>query len=878
MIGETVSHYRILDKLGEGGMGVVYLAEDIVLGRRVAIKTLSIGSGTNNQHYRKRFLREAQAASKLSHPHIATVYDFGETTGGEPYIVMEFVQGKTLCELIREKSLTITRTTQIIGEIAEALSEAHSHGLVHRDIKPSNIVVNERGSVKVLDFGLAKEVAPTAEDTRTREGMIVGTPMYFSPEQALGLEVDARSDLFSLGLVFYECVTGEPAFAGKTDIEICAKIIRDDPAPPSKLNPDVSVELDQVISKALAKNSELRYQSAKDLAEAITLTGSSDTRSTRKAKRLLSNGSQAFLKAVALRVARLGLIVLLAIALVYFLSTLQRSRAPSEQMNFVRVAMSGNVKEAAISPDGKYIGVIIDEFGKQSLWIKNSETPNELNILKPSEEQYSALTFSPNGNYLYYLVEEGDTATLYRIGVLGGTPEKLLSQVDTPVTFSPDGDRLAFVRLQLTDKSTSLVIARADGSQPVNLLTLNRPQALKSHGFYSSGPAWSPDGNVIAVPAQNISGSSPMDVLAVEVKDGTFHAINKQSWSLIEKLIWRPDGTGLIMNAIQKDPSRLQLWRLSYPAGDSSQLTNDPNSYVNLSATTNFSSILVTKLERLSSTWIVDLKSGSIPKQIPSTKDIAGTGIAWTPEGNLIHSSTNAGSQNLWMTAADGTGSQQLTFGNRTNVEPVVSPDGRYLIYVSYTDDRPHLWKMDRSNSNISQLTSGEYEDLPRITPDGKWVIYHSIDEGKYNLRKISIDGGESFVLTSHPSTQPDISPDGKFIACFSRAQPADSPWNIVILPIDGGPPVKTLSKPSNVDPEWPAIRWAPDGSAITYVETSGGVSNLWSKPLNGAPAKQLTQFTDGQIFAFDQSLRSGLIACIRGTIKRELLLLKNSF
>jgi serine/threonine-protein kinase len=276
MIGQTFSHYRILKELGKGGMGVVYLAEDTVLGRQVAVKTLTEANGASNQNFRTRFLREARAVSALSHPHIATIHDYGETPEGQPYIVMEFIRGETLGDLMLKESLTIPRALEIISEVAEALGEAHSHGIIHRDIKPSNIAINHRGEVKVLDFGLAKQIDPGIADsfdperqtllnTQTREGVIVGTPMYLSPEQALGLEVDARSDLFSLGGVLYECLAGKPPFFGGSPMEICAKVIRDDPPAPSTLNANVTSDLDQITLKALAKKQEQRYQTAHEI-------------------------------------------------------------------------------------------------------------------------------------------------------------------------------------------------------------------------------------------------------------------------------------------------------------------------------------------------------------------------------------------------------------------------------------------------------------------------------------------------------------------------------------------------------------------------------------------------------------------------------------
>jgi serine/threonine protein kinase/Tfp pilus assembly protein PilF len=278
MLGQTISHYRIIEKLGEGGMGVVYVAEDTVLGRRVAIKTLTAIRGAQEPHFRSRFLREARAVSALSHPHIATVHDYGETEDGQPYIVMELVRGDTLGELMSKEKLTISRSIEIIEQVAEALAEAHRHGIVHRDIKPSNVAIDHRGDVKVLDFGLAKQIKSgsaevsdperqTLLNTQTQEGMVVGTPMYLSPEQALGTEVDARSDLFSLGALLYECIAGKPPFFGRTAVEICAKVVRDDPSRPSALNSNISADLDRITLKALAKKPAARYQTADEMIE-----------------------------------------------------------------------------------------------------------------------------------------------------------------------------------------------------------------------------------------------------------------------------------------------------------------------------------------------------------------------------------------------------------------------------------------------------------------------------------------------------------------------------------------------------------------------------------------------------------------------------------
>ncbi|HEU4768578.1 MAG TPA: tetratricopeptide repeat protein [Pyrinomonadaceae bacterium] len=348
MIGETVSHYRILSKLGEGGMGTVYVAEDTLLGRRVAIKSLKIGSVPGQRHFRTRFLREARAASLLNHPHIATVHDYGETNDGQPYLVMELIDGQSLSDVLRNDALPLERAVEIVKQVVEAIAEAHRHGIVHRDIKPSNVALNQRNEVKVLDFGLAKQtdanglahpIGDGTSATRTLEGVIIGTPAYLSPEQALGLQVDKRSDIFSIGSLLYECLTGAPPFTGKTLGEIVAQVIRDDPVPPSQLNPGIPHDLDRITLKALAKKSEARYQTAEDLLADLNAI---DIRFKPQPKPKNTRLRSSIARLSSHKAVRIGALALAAITLLFGLwFYISRSRSPEPSPEAKRLYQSG---------------------------------------------------------------------------------------------------------------------------------------------------------------------------------------------------------------------------------------------------------------------------------------------------------------------------------------------------------------------------------------------------------------------------------------------------------------------------------------------------------------------------------------------------------
>ena len=880
MIGQTVSHYRIVRELGRGAMGVVYLAEHTVLGRRVAIKTANSNHG--------RFLREARAASNLSHPHIAAVHDYGKMDDGQPYIVMEYVEGKTLAELILEQRLTIPKSLRIAREVAEALAEAHRHGIIHRDIKPSNIAVDDRGIVKVLDFGLAKHIGlesiePVGEanslDTRTREGLLVGTPMYFSPEQALGTPLDPRSDIFSLGLVLYECLTGKPAFFGVTPMEICAKVIRDAPVPPSQINPAVSADLERVTLLALEKSADKRYQSADELAAdlqtlefSLSSPGSTrlyvdQTQPIERPKAAVTNRART-IKRMSLLV--LGALLVGVISAWWLFSGEKQN--PAAQAEQVRLGIGGNVIEAAISPDGKYVAYVNDEAGRQSIWLRQITTGTDLQVVNPANTKYKGISFFPNSDSLSYLKTEGDSADLYQVSTFGGASRRLAENVDTPVSFSPEGTHYAFVRYSAEDHATTLLIADANGNNERALATLKEPQVFSRGGFYSSGPAWSPDGKLIAVPAYSVTEKTYREIMLVNVADGSMNPINQGRWNIIEKLVWLADGSGFLMNASDANSSLLQIWLVNRNGNELQRVTSDPSHYVGLSATKDSRVVLTIKNERVSSVW---LHATDSVVQLPSSRYLGALGIAWTTDSKFVLTSNINGNYEIWTMGADGSNRKQLTFNQRSNLEPAVSSDGRYIVFASFEGRHPHLWRMNADGTDEKQLTSGGDEDLPRFTPDGKSVIYHNIDHGRYSIRKISIDGGEPVTLVSDTATQPDVSPDGKLVACFARRAGA-SAWGIIVVPIEGGAPIATFALPSTVEPEWPGLRWTPDGAALTYVSTDQGVSNVWRQALTGGDPKPLTDFRENRIFFFDWSANERKLVLVRGSDTKDLILIRD--
>ena len=899
--GQAVGPYTILSSLGEGGMGQVYLAQDARLPRKVALKLLPADVARDERRV-QRFEHEAQAASRLNHPNVCMILELGTAQDGRRFIAMEHIDGVTLRDRIQKRPLLPVEALDVGIQVAAALAAAHAADIVHRDIKPENIMLRLDGFIKVLDFGIAKlnesrsrqgEALAASGRLNTEPGMLMGTVRYMSPEQLRETPVDQRTDIWSLGVVLYEMVTGATPFEAPTANDTIALILSKQETE-FEFGDQVPVAFQTIIKKALIKDRSQRYQTVEELAadlkkvrshfrgeveERPQLFGQTDRNSAalstdpNKATGLPRLKSHTMstadfllseIKEHKTTAVFMGIAAVLALVFIVpklppvsnWINSVADIRQPAvvQAPQMSPLTNAGTSVCAAISPDGKSVAHVEKKDGMQQLIITDTATKQNSVVVAPDKVEYRGVTFSPDGHYLYFTntrPEKSDTGTLYQVGQEGGLARKIKDRVDSPITFSPNGDYFAFVRSDLAAGEYSLMIAGTDGTTERVIATRGKGDRLSL-----DGPAWSPDGKTIVCGAGWWNKGYHMNLIEVSVTEAVERKVGDQSWFSVAQVAWRKDGSGLIFNAREQPMGPSRLWRMLYPQGQAEEITTDPADYRGVSSSRDTNMIVSVQSQRITKIWTVP---GGDAQRATAIAPVIGLafGLDWTTGGKIVFSSMAADHLNISLVdpnGPDGANQTQLTVNAGDNYTPATSPDGRFIVFSSNRTGSFNIWRMNADDgSSLKQLTFGEADSYPSVSADSKWVFYDNQSSSKITVWKVPIDGGDAVQVTNEYSRMPVVSADNQFMACRYFVENG-ARRGIAIIPVQGGLPVKLLPIPIML---FQRVQWLDNDHALSYIDTTDGVSNIWKYNLDDGSRQPLTNFRDDQIFTYAWSRES---------------------
>ncbi|HEX8409371.1 MAG TPA: protein kinase [Thermoanaerobaculia bacterium] len=868
-MGTEIGRYRIVSTLGRGGMGEVYDAIDSSLGRHVALKILSADAVADTRRV-ARFIQEARAASSLNHPHVVAIHEIGEDAGVR-FIAMERVDGSTLRRIFADGRLPVSRSLEILAQVADAVAAAHAAGIVHRDLKPENIMVSRDGYAKVLDFGLAKlqpetilkEPDSTTVMRLTDSGTVLGTVGYMSPEQVHGKPADARSDIFSLGCILYEAIAGRRAFHASTSIDTLHKIVHEEPQPLREIAPDLSPELLRIVRKTMAKDPDQRYHSAKDLAldlRMLVRDGSTAeaVRTIDRPRRGTSTSSRIAVAAILLGIAAAGLLVWRRSA----------SLPPPAVTAFQRITAKGNLITTRVSPDGRFLAYAqSDDASTASLWIRQLATGEDLQIVPRLSGLILGCTFTPDSNAIVYALrsEEEPRGAFYRVATIGGAPQRVGTKTDSAPAFSPDGKRMAWL-LDAYPKpdESALMVGNSDGSA-VRVLAVRRyPERFAPISF--ARPAWSPDGRMIAASVKRLVSPHSAAAVGFDPENGSEHSLTDARWVSLSALEWLPDQSGIVaiaaadaasVHATTKTGS--QIWLIPHPSGTPRRITNDTLYYREVSVTSDGKNLVADLADATVHLWRKTLDDSQPARRISTGHFDGVAGVSMLPDGRVVFSSTERGTTTPWVMNADGSGRKQLLRNPYREEYPMAFAGG--IAYVATTPVATELCVTDNEGEGRRAVASPIDDSPVAARADGRFFVYAVHDR----LWQVSADGKQRIQVTRMPASSPVYSPTGDRLA-FIALEPGGKHL-VVVDARTMAVAWRSSPLPPSSRPHW--LRWAPDGKGLLL--SSWGPVRLF--PFAGEP-RIVADFGD-TTWSFEVSPDRVLFVS-RGTVTRDAVMITN--
>jgi Tol biopolymer transport system component/serine/threonine protein kinase len=836
LIGRSVSHYEVLSLLGAGGMGEVYLAHDTRLGRKVALKLLP-PAFTRDEERLRRFEREARSVSALNHPNILTIYEVG-MAGDTHFIATEFIDGQTLRERLRDGRLALGESLEIAMQIASALSAAHEAGIVHRDIKPENVMTRRDGIVKVLDFGLSKLAewqisenteGATLQKVTTDLGRVLGTPQYMSPEQGRGQKVDTRTDIFSLGVVLYEMIAGCPPFAGVNAMDMIGAILNQEPAPLKLLVPEATPELQRIVTKALRKEREKRYQLSQELlldlkelkeellfAAKLRSVGAADSvnqelaapsvptaewRAETAAVTPAITKSSAEVILTEIKRHKLGLTLALVVVIAgagwWLSSSVTRpqphagSGSPVAQI-VPFTSFKGDERSPSFSPDGNQIAYAWDgEAGNNyDIYVKQIGTEALARLTTDSAADLFP-RWSPDGRHIAFIRQTAEGGGLYLMSSLGGAERRIatlsptqtthsFSGFSSPLSWSPDGEWLAVAdRSSPQEPSSIFLVARESGEKR----RLTAPPLEESAG--DTQPAIAPDGKSVAF--IRLSRGDLADLYLVPVAGGEARRLTFESGAMVSPT-WTPEGLDILF----LNSAGGSLWRMPAAGGTPERVDAAGQGLTDLAISRQGNRLAWSQGIFDSNIWQVELSGAAIPtgrKQsaqalISSTRTEVSP--QFSPDGKrIVFASNRSGSAEIWVCDSTGERPVQLTAFNRsTTGSPRWSPDGRQIVFDARAESSADIYVIAAEGGKPRRLTADISEEVvPSWSHDGQWIYFSSNRSGNPQIWKMPASGGQAVQVTRQGGVDNQESPDGQFLY-YTKRRNAPGIWR---MPTAGG-------------------------------------------------------------------------------------------